>query len=595
MSAQARSPRKSSSTAQKSLFEQTTLFEFSRVINSSLDLNFILSHALFTIMGRILSSKAMAVLQTGESSYTVEMVKGFPSAVNGAVVEIIGLHKDAVNVDEIDDSRFPWVGFFRRHGVSLLLPLFMGEKLIGVLAFGPRLARKRLLKKEETYLRSLANLSAAAIEKTHMIDELQAVNRRLDRKIQELNTLFELGKEFGILLDPDKLVRLLVFSLLGQIGVNRYLICLKEGPDMKVLASRVNGSVPQGELLSGLTVQRTPVSIEDIPVRGKTDPRDPLLEIGLTALVPMQLQGETKGLVLLGPKLSREPFTKDDLEFLSSLGNLAIISLENARLFNEAIEKQRLEDELMIAREIQKGLLPSVLPQIPGIELAATNISSKQVGGDYYDVIHCDGSRYFLAIGDVSGKGSPAALLMANLQATIRALVPLQLPIEELTARVNDLMCENTGGSKFVTFFWGVVDHLTRSFNYVNAGHNYPYLMRRDGAFERLQRGGMILGVLKTTIPYEHEVVGLREGDTLVLFTDGVTEAMNNEGVEYGEERLEAVLRDTQNQEAHAIIERVYQDVLSYTSGAPQSDDLTMMVVRVGGVAEKFAQEREIS
>ncbi|MGB6122934.1 MAG: PP2C family protein-serine/threonine phosphatase, partial [Bacteroidota bacterium] len=101
--------------------------------------------------------------------------------------------------------------------------------------------------------------------------------------------------------------------------------------------------------------------------------------------------------------------------------------------------------------------------------------------------------------------------------------------------------------------------------------------------------------VMKTTIPYGHEVVDLREGDTLVLFTDGVTEAMNNEGVEYGEERLEAVLRDTQNQEAHAIIERVYQDVLSYTSGAPQSDDLTMMVVRVGGVAEKFAQEREIS
>ncbi|MGB2957968.1 MAG: hypothetical protein WBD30_03700, partial [Bacteroidota bacterium] len=131
MSAQARSPRKSSSTAQKSLFEQTTLFEFSRVINSSLDLNFILSHALFTIMGRILSSKGMAVLQTGETSYAVEMVKGFPPGLNGAAVEIIGLHKDALNVDEIDVLRFPWVGFFRRHGVSLLLPLFMGEKLIG--------------------------------------------------------------------------------------------------------------------------------------------------------------------------------------------------------------------------------------------------------------------------------------------------------------------------------------------------------------------------------------------------------------------------------------------------------------------------------
>jgi sigma-B regulation protein RsbU (phosphoserine phosphatase) len=595
MSAQSRSPRKRSSSTQKSLFEQTTLFEFSKVINSSLDQDFTLSHALLTIMGRILSSKGMAMLRTGESAYVVEMVKGFPAAVIGEAVEINELPKDTLAVDDVKESRHPWVGFFRQHGVSLLLPLFIAERPVGILAFGPRLTRKRLLRKEETYLRSLANLSATAIEKTHMIDELQSVNRRLDQKIQEMNTLFELGKEFGILLDPDRLVRLLVFSLLGQIGVNRYLICLRDGPDMKVLASRVNGSVPQGELLADLTAQHSPAAIEEIPVRGKIDPRGPLMEIGLTAIVPMQLQGETKGLVLLGPKLNREPFTKDDLEFLSSLANLAIISLENARLFNEAIEKQRMEDELMIAREIQKGLLPSVFPRMPGFDVAATNISSKQVGGDYYDVIHCEGSRYFLAIGDVSGKGFPASLLMANLQATIRALVPLQLPIEELTARVNDLMCENTGGSKFVTFFWGVVDHRTGFFKYVNAGHNYPYLIRRDGTVERLQKGGMILGVLKTTIPYEHEVVYLREGDTLVLFTDGVTEAMSDGGVEYGEERLEAVLRTSKDQDAHGLIERVHQDVLSYTSGAPQSDDLTMMVVCVGGAAGSFAQEGEIS
>jgi sigma-B regulation protein RsbU (phosphoserine phosphatase) len=595
MPSQSPSSSKRSSPTQKSLFEQTTLFEFSKVINSSFSQDFILSHALLTIMGRILSSKGMAVLRRGESAYAVEMVKGFPSAVKGEVVEIDELPNDALSVDEMEESRTPWVGFFRRHGVSLLLPLLISERPVGLLAFGPRLTRKRLLKKEETYLGSLANLSATAIEKIHMIDELQSVNRRLDRKIQELNTLFELGKEFGILLDPDKLVRLLVFSLLGQIGVNRYLICLRDGADMKVLASRVDGSVPQGELLADLTSQHTAAAIEDIPVRGKLDPRGPLLEIGLTALVPMNLQGETKGLVLLGPKLNREVFTSDDLEFLSSLANLAIISLENARLFNEAIEKQRMEDELMIAREIQKGLLPSVLPRLPGVDVAATNISSKQVGGDYYDVIHCDGPRYFLAIGDVSGKGSPASLLMANLQATIRALVPLQLPIEELTARVNDLMCENTGGSKFVTFFWGVIDHTTRIFNYVNAGHNYPYLLRADGTIERLQKGGMILGVLKTTIPYEHEVVDLREGDTLVLFTDGVTEAMNSEGVEYGEDRLEAVLRASQVQDAHDLIERVYQDVLRYTSGAPQSDDLTMMVVCLKSSAESFAQEGEIS
>ena len=144
----------------------------------------------------------------------------------------------------------------------------------------------------------------------------------------------------------------------------------------------------------------------------------------------------------------------------------------------------------MLARDIQKGLLPAVIPSIPGIEIAATNISSKQVGGDYYDVIEAPDERFILAIGDVAGKGSPAALLMANLQATIRALVPLRLPLPELTQRVNDLMCQNTGGDKFVTFFWGAIDPRTMTLEYVNAGHNYPYVLHLDGSVDRLDKGG---------------------------------------------------------------------------------------------------------
>ena len=127
---------------------------------------------------------------------------------------------------------------------------------------------------------------------------------------------------------------------------------------------------------------------------------------------------------------------------------------------------------------------------IPGVEIAATNISSKQVGGDYYDVISLQDGRQIMAIGDVSGKGSPAALLMANLQATIRALVPLDLPLAELTALVNDLMCRNTGGNKFVTFFWGVFDSQERTLSYVNAGHNYPFLVHGDGSVTDLTAGG---------------------------------------------------------------------------------------------------------
>jgi sigma-B regulation protein RsbU (phosphoserine phosphatase) len=316
-------------------------------------------------------------------------------------------------------------------------------------------------------------------------------------------------------------------------------------------------------------------------VTGAIDPRPVLQALSLKVAVPMELQGQTRGVLLLGEKLNRDTFTPADFEFLSALSSLAIIALENARLFQQAIEKQKMEDELAIAREIQKGLLPSILPALPGFELAAANFSSKQVGGDYYDAIPLDDHRLILAIGDVSGKGTPASLLMANIQATIRALVPLDLPLTDLTARVNNLMCPNTGGSRFVTFFWGCLDHARRVFTYVNAGHNHPYLLHADGSVDRLDKGGMILGVMETTVPYEEGSAELREGDVLVLFTDGVSEAMNAASEEYGEERLEAVIRKAAGWGAQGLIDIIHQDIIAHAHGAPQSDDITMMVMRV--------------
>ncbi len=181
--------------------------------------------------------------------------------------------------------------------------------------------------------------------------------------------------------------------------------------------------------------------LRDLPKR-QLALKGQLEQLGIEAIVPMQVQNESKGVIGLGRKMSGEEYRKGDLEFLYSLGNLAIISLENARLFQEALEKQRLEDELLIAREIQRNLLPTHLPEIKGFAICAVNIPSKQVGGDYYDIVSLSDSKVVLAIADVSGKGTPASLLMANLQASIRALVPFDLPLAELTRRVNELIVE---------------------------------------------------------------------------------------------------------------------------------------------------------
>jgi phosphoserine phosphatase RsbU/P len=564
----------------ESHFEHSALFEFSTVINSSLDLRFILSHILLTIMGKLLSSRAAAVLRYEDGTYRCEMVKGIPEHAGACALVIKTLPRGLQHIDRLDPARHPWAKYFRDHKLEILLPLRSGSGPIGILAFGRRGTPKPLNARETTYLRSLGNISATAIDKCHTIGELKVVNRHLDRKIQELNTLFELGKEFGAVLDPEKLIRLLEFSLMGQVGVHRYLVCLKAGSDMRIAASRVDGPLPQPELLALLMKVKSPVTVDDMIVTGVTDPRPVLNALGLYAIVPMELQGLPRGVILLGEKLNRETFSPADFEFLSALGSLAIIALENARLFKEAIEKQRMEDELLIARDIQKGLLPSILPSLPGIDIAAANYSSKQVGGDYYDVIPIDDDRFILAIGDVSGKGTPAALLMANIQATIRALVPLQLPLSELTARVNNLMCQNTGGNKFVTFFWGALDHKKHTLRYVNAGHNHPYLLHRGGGIERLDKGGMILGVMETMMPYEEGEVVLAEGDLLVLFTDGVSEAMDPSSQEYGEERLEAIITRAGDRDARALIEEIHQDIQAHAAGAPQSDDITMMVIR---------------
>lgn len=565
----------------ESHFEHTALFEFSRVINSSLDLRFILGHILLTIMGKILATRGMVAIEKEKGKFGVEMAKGFSAELQGTRFTIGAFPKSLVYLDKLKASRNPWAATLKRHGIRLLLPMFIAERPIGFLGFGERLSGKKLTAMEETYLRSLANISATAIEKSKTLGEIQQVNRKLDRKIQELNTLFDLGKEFGVLLDPEKLVRLLVFSLLGQIGVNRYLICLRDRSDMKVAAARLDGPAPQGELLMKLASLKAATCVDDLVAQDDVDFREVLRPLGLRVVVPIQAQGQTKGLVLVGEKLTKELFSPEDLEFLTSLVHLAAISLENARLFREAIDKQKLEDELLIAREIQKGLLPDVIPAIPGIEIAATNISSKQVGGDYYDVLSVDQHRHIIAIGDVSGKGTPAALLMANLQAAIRALAPLDLSLSEFTKRVNDLMCRNTGGNKFVTFFWGIIDDQARTLTYVNAGHNYPLLMRTGSTSLRLEKGGMILGVMRTEVPYEQEVIHLKASDVLVLFTDGVSEAMNKEAVEYGEARLEGLLRTVLCCSAQDIADAIFKDVQHHTKGAPQSDDITMMIVKV--------------
>lgn len=556
------------------------LFEFSNVVNSSLDLKFILGTVLLTVMGKMLVSRGMVLLKRDTGLFEVVNAKGLDAVAVGQSLRINKTFRNITYTDRLKSSE-AWVSYFKTSQQKLLVPITAQRRIVGLLTLGERLGGKKYSKSDQQLINSLVNLSAAAIEKAVMIEQLREVNRNLDRKYQELNTLFDLSKEFNVILDSDKVIRLLTFSLMGQIGVSRYAFCLDDNGKLKLVASKLDRELgPQGVLrqLCGL---RKADLVENL-ARSKRFQAvaSELQRVGIVAVVPMQLQNQVKGAVLLGEKLRGGTYTKADLEFLYSLANLAIISIENARLFREALEKQRMEDELAIAREIQQGLLPRSLPKLEGFEVRAINVPSKQVGGDYYDVVPISHGEYIFAIGDVSGKGTPAALLMANVQASLRAFAPMGLSLSEATGRINDLTCLSTGQDKFITFFWGCLTHATKQFRYVNAGHNPPFLLRATGEIERLDVGGIILGFMKTPTPYPEGVVTLNGGDVIVMFTDGVSEAMNAAEEDFTEARLEEVLKSSRAVSAQQIILDVQRALEAYTRGAPQSDDITMLVLK---------------
>lgn len=538
------------------------LLEFSSVVNSSFDVPFVLNTLLLTMMGKLLLAKCVILLRSSESSFTIHKAKG----VSAGLTE-----KNFTFATEAEV--FFAEGELLANGITKLFTIRSHEKIVGYVGIGEHTP---LTADQGRFIQTLINISAAAIEKGLTINELKKVNRDLDGKIHQLDTLFELAKEFSGVLDEERLIKLFSFTLMGQIGTNRYALCLKDGRSITSKISQQHLDANRAKLFD---IVKEPVLITDEVLHSAfLEVKQCLIEEKIRAIIPLQIQNEVKGILCIGERLRSGDYTQAELEFLYSLVNLAFISLENARLFKEAIEKQRLENELSVAREIQQGLLPRTLPTIKHFEIETLTVSSKQVGGDYYDVIPIDDARYVIAIADVSGKGTPASLLMANVQATLRALVPFNLPLKDATARINDIIYANTSADKFITFFWGMINSTTREFHYVNAGHNPPFVLRKNGSIERLTEGGIILGIMKATLPYQEGKIILEQGDSVIMFTDGVSEAMNVEGEEYTEEKLEEVLKTLQQHSAKKILTSIKNEIASYTTGAQQSDDITLVI-----------------
>jgi sigma-B regulation protein RsbU (phosphoserine phosphatase) len=303
-------------------------------------------------------------------------------------------------------------------------------------------------------------------------------------------------------------------------------------------------------------------------------------------LLPLPGRNRLMGIMCLGPKRSEAAWSRTDLQVLQTVARQTGLALEVSELAHslaaEAAQRERINREMEIAREVQERLFPQEMPAIAGGSVAGHCRPALGVGGDYYDVFHLEDGRLGLAVGDVSGKGISAALLMASLRASLRG-VTLDSPRDfaKLMHKVNKLVYEASASNRYATFFFAAFDAQTRRLECVNAGHNPPVLLRR-GEVIRLEADGPVVGLLPFA-PYTEQALTLEPGDLLILYTDGISEAMTNDDEEWGEERMIASALRVRDQSADAVLRAMFADADAFTAGADQHDDMTLLVLKLDG------------
>ena len=274
-----------------------------------------------------------------------------------------------------------------------------------------------------------------------------------------------------------------------------------------------------------------------------------------------------------------DAYTNDDLEVLLLLASQVAIIIEKVMLHEQLIEKQRLETQLEVARQVQLQLLPARDPQLEGYDISAYNFPTEEVSGDYYDWVRIYDDQIGMVIADVSGKGVPAALLMAFLRASLRAATHIGYAPHISMSKVNYLLWESIERNQFVTAFYGILDATNRTLAYSNAGHSPALLMKIDGTARFEERGGVPLGMFRDSRYYEYFET-IEPGEVFVLYTDGVTEAMSPAAEEYGRERLVAAVRQCRDQPAREMIDFIHRELIDWTEGQGLGDDVTLFIVK---------------
>ena len=420
---------------------------------------------------------------------------------------------------------------------------------------------------------------------------------QLLRTVDELTSIVEATKRLNSTLDLGELIHIILGIATRHAEADRGTVFLYDRERQEIW-SLVGLGLEQQEIRlpssrgiagwvarNGETVNLAD-AYEDPRFEPEVDRRTGYSTCTLLCLPILNKEGEVAGVLQLLNKAAGR-FTPADEGFLRALSDHVALALENAQLHRERLAKQRMERDLTLARSIQAGLLPDQPPVLPGFEIAVSHRASQMVGGDYYDFVRLDPETMLTVVADVEGKGVASALVMANLQATLRALVTHLHALERLVVGINQMMQAPRNASlpdqprtqKYLSMFVGLLDQRHRALHYINAGHVPPAVVRAGGECVYLEEGGMVVGLFPDAA-YHRGFIQLASGDIMVACTDGITEAMDAQRNEYGRERLVGAVRRRRQLPAAQIVESILAEVEEYSRNGDHDDDRILLVLK---------------
>jgi len=418
--------------------------------------------------------------------------------------------------------------------------------------------------------------------------ELSFREKRLRKRIKELSTLYEISKLLTSAMELDDVLDLIVEITAKTVGVKACGVRLLDEKTGEMVLKAVYGLsqeyILKGRIFAWKGVYRDVISKGQVAIvyDVATDPRfeytDEAIEEGIKSMLSVGLLINGQPIGALSVYTDRlHHFTKDQVQLFKGIANEASVVIEKAMLYQERMENQRIEQELAAAAKIQANLMPHEIPQIQHLQIAAKNVPSQMIGGDFYDFIPFSDTHLGIVIADVSGKGIPGAILMASTRASLRAYLEEPHFVKEAMSRLNRVLFRETQSDQFVTLFYGMLDTQDKTFTYTNAGHNPPILFRNSEKI-LLNKGGLILGAFPE-VSYEEEVISLLEGDLLLFYTDGITESQNDQDEYFGVEGISRIVENNRSKSSGEIMDAILDEVSNFNAGSSMNDDTTIMVL----------------